>query len=84
MENEEMTNTVKPTFPLRKQNFLIIIIGIVVALLGYVLMTGGGSEDPNVFNEDEIFSFRRITLAPYMCILGYMIVLYGILKKPKA
>ena len=43
-------------------------------------MSGGGSQDPNVFNEEELFSFRRITLAPFMVLLGYGIVLFGIMK----
>ncbi|MED5301881.1 MAG: DUF3098 domain-containing protein [Bacteroidota bacterium] len=55
--------------------------GCLVVLLGFVLMSGGGSDDPNVFNEEELFSFRRITLAPFLVILGYGIVLYGIMKK---
>ena len=65
---------------LNKKNYLLIIVGCLVTLLGFVLMSGGGSDDPNVFNEDELFSFRRITLAPFMVLLGYGIVLYGIMK----
>ena len=44
-------------------------------------MSGGGSEDPNVFNEEELFSFRRITLAPFLVMSGYGFVLFGIMKK---
>ena len=65
---------------LNKKNYYLIIVGCLVILLGFVLMSGGGSDDPNVFNEDELFSFRRITLAPFMVLLGYGIVLYGIMK----
>ena len=64
-----------------KKNYMFIIIGCIVVLLGFVLMSGGGSEDPNVFNEDELFSFRRITLAPFLVISGYGLVLFGIMKK---
>ena len=63
-----------------KKNY-ILFSGCLVVLLGFVLMSGGGSDDPNVFNEEELFSFRRITLAPFLVILGYGIVLYGIMKK---
>ena len=65
---------------LKKKNYLLIIAGCIIVLLGFVLMSGGGSQDPNVFNEEELFSFRRITLAPFMVLLGYGIVLYGIMK----
>ena len=65
---------------LKKENYLLIIAGCIIVLLGFVLMSGGGSLDPNVFNEEELFSFRRITLAPFMVLLGYGIVLYGIMK----
>tara|TARA_B100001173_G_scaffold306553_1_gene313589 strand:- start:936 stop:1169 length:234 start_codon:yes stop_codon:yes gene_type:complete len=65
---------------LKKKNYLLIISGCIIVLLGFVLMSGGGSQDPNVFNEEELFSFRRITLAPFMVLLGYGIVLYGIMK----
>ncbi|MEC8407939.1 MAG: DUF3098 domain-containing protein, partial [Bacteroidota bacterium] len=66
---------------LKRKNYIFIISGCLVVLLGFVLMSGGGSDDPNVFNEEELFSFRRITLAPFLVILGYGIVLYGIMKK---
>lgn len=70
--------------PFKKQNYMILIAGVVLVALGFLLMMGGGSEDPNTFNKEELFSHRRITLAPAMVILGYLVVLYGILKKPKA
>ena len=66
----------------KNKNYMFIVSGCIVAILGFVLMSGGGSEDPNVFNEEELFSFRRITLAPFMVLLGYGIVLFGIMKKP--
>ena len=64
-----------------KKNYVFIIIGCLVVILGFILMSGGGSENPNVFQEEELFSFRRITLAPFMVMLGYGVVLYGIMKK---
>ena len=71
----------KKNMVLKRKNYIFIISGWLVVLLGFVLMSGGGSDDPNVFNEEELFSFRRITLAPFLVILGYGIVLYGIMKK---
>ena len=68
---------------LSKTNYLLIIIGCVVITIGFILMSGGGTEDPELFNEQELFSFRRITLAPFLTILGYMIVLAGVLKRAK-
>ena len=68
---------------LSKENFKYIIIGCVVVIVGFALMSGGGTEDPNTFNEEELFSFRRITLAPFLVMVGYGIVLFGILKRPK-
>ena len=64
-----------------KQNYMLMIIGVVLIIVGYMLMAGGKSEDPNVFNGDEIFSFRRITLAPIVVLLGYAIEVYAIVKK---
>jgi len=69
--------------PLGKQNFKLIIIGLVIVVLGFILMAGGGSEDPNEFLQDELFSFRRITLAPGLVIAGYVFIIYAIMKKEK-
>ena len=71
----------KKNMVLNKKNYLFIILGCVVVILGFVLMSGGGSENPDVFIEEELFSFRRITLAPFLVILGYGLVLFGIMKK---
>ena len=71
----------KTKMVLDKKNYMFIITGCLVVILGFILMSGGGSEDPNVFQEDELFSFRRITLAPFMVMVGYGVVLYGIMKK---
>ena len=71
----------KKNMVLNKKNYLFIILGCVVVILGFVLMSGGGSENPDIFNEEELFSFRRITLAPFLVMLGYGIVLFGIMKK---
>ena len=65
-----------------KINYKILLIGITVIALGFILMSGGGSDDPNVFNED-VFSFRRIRLAPTTVLIGFGITIYAILKNPK-
>jgi preprotein translocase subunit SecG len=73
----------KLTFPFQKANIIIILAGLVVLLIGYMLLSGGGSDDPNVFNADELFSSRRITLAPIVIILGYITVGIGIMFRSK-
>ena len=66
--------------PLTVRNYVLIIAGFVVILIGMVLMTGGGSDDPNVFNYD-MFSWRRITLAPILIVGGFAFEIYAILKR---
>ena len=63
MKKEEQKQEQKHEFLFEKANYIILLIGIAVITLGFILMSGGGSDDPNVFNE-EIFNFRRIRLAP--------------------
>jgi hypothetical protein len=63
-------------------NYKILLIGIAVIALGFILMSGGGSDDPNVFNE-EVFNFRRIRLAPTTVLIGFGITIYSIFKKSK-
>ncbi len=77
-----MENNNKPEFLFDKLNYKVLLLGLAVIALGFILMSGGGSEDPNVFNE-EIFSFRRIRLAPAVVLLGFGITIYSILKNPK-
>lgn len=72
----------KPQFLFDKINYKFLLIGLGVIALGFILMSGGGSEDPNVFNED-IFNFRRIRLAPTTVLIGFGIVIYSIFKKEK-
>ena len=74
----------KSKMTLAKENYKFIILGCVIVVLGFVLMSGGGTDNPNEFNAEELFSFRRITLAPFFVILGYIVVLYGVMKRPKA
>ena len=70
-------------FALAKENYLYLAIGFVIIIIGFLLMMGGGSDDPNVFNGDELFSFRRITLAPIVVLFGFFFEIWAIMKKPK-
>ena len=68
--------------PLTFENYKLMLIGFVIIVIGFILMAGGGSDDPNVFNED-MFNFRRITLAPILVLGGFAFEIYAIMKKPK-
>ena len=70
-------------FALGKENYKLLAIGAVIIAIGFILMSGGRSTDPNVFNGKEIFSFRRITLAPLIVLAGFIFEIWAILKKPK-
>jgi hypothetical protein len=70
-----------PTFT--KKNYIILISGILLIGLGYVLMMGGGSDDPNVFNP-AIFDTRHITVAPIVCLLGFAAIVVSIMWKDKS
>lgn len=72
----------KEEFLFEKNNYKWMLIGLVVIAVGFILMAGGGSEDPEVFNE-EIYNFQRIRLAPTLVLLGFAIEIYAILTKPK-
>jgi hypothetical protein len=74
----------KPTsnFVFKKDNYMWLLISIAFIVVGFLLMSGGGSDDPNVFSE-SIFSDRRITIAPIMVLIGFGIAFYSIMKKPK-
>ncbi len=69
-------------FPFEKENYKLLIIGIVIIFIGFILMIGGGSDDPDIFRYEAIFSFRRITLAPLVTIFGFVFIIYAIMKKP--
>lgn len=68
-------------FIFQKKNYMFMFIGIACITLGFILMSGGGSDDPNVFNED-IYNFRRIRLAPTLVLIGLGIEIYAILLNP--
>ncbi|MFY7670358.1 DUF3098 domain-containing protein [Tenacibaculum sp. MEBiC06402] len=75
-------NSNEPEFLFGKRNYMLMLIGLAVIALGFILMAGGGSDDPNVFNPD-IYSWRRIRLAPTLVIIGLGIEIYAILANPK-
>lgn len=77
-----MENKQKPDFLFESINYKILLIGLAVIGLGFILMSGGGSDDPNVFSED-IFNFRRIRLAPTVVLIGFGVVIYSIFKKER-
>ena len=70
----------KSTFS--KQNYLLFVVGLGLIVLGYILMIGGGSDDPNVFNP-AIFDTQRITIAPMVCVLGFVTIIVAIMWRPK-
>lgn len=72
----------KDDFALPRENYKLLAIGFIIIVVGFLLMLGGKSDDPNVFNED-IFSFRRITLAPIVVLAGFVFEIWAIMKKPK-
>jgi hypothetical protein len=78
-----MSEKKKEGFAFHKLNYTYLIAGTALVVIGLMLMSGGGSDDPNKFNP-EIFSARRITVAPICILAGYITVLLGIMKKPKA
>jgi hypothetical protein len=69
-------------FAFGKENYRLLFIGLAVIMLGFILMIGGGSDDPKVFNP-AIFNFQHITLAPILVLAGYVIEIFAIMKKPK-
>lgn len=71
-----------PDFAFGRENYMLMVAGIVVIIFGFILMSGGGADDPNHFNP-EIFSSRRITVAPILIMLGFIIEIVAILRKTK-
>ena len=66
-----------------KGNFMWMLLGLAVMAIGFILMAGGKSDDPNVFNKDEVYGFRRITLAPIIILAGLVIEIVAIFRRPK-
>lgn len=81
MSTTNNNNTTK--FLFGKENYTLMFIGLGVIILGFILMSGGKSADPKVFNEAEIYSATRITIAPILVIIGLIIEGYAIMRKSK-
>lgn len=74
----------KNRLPLNKVNLWLMLAGVAIVIIGFLLMAGGGSADVNHFDASEVFSFRRITLAPVVVIFGFAFVIYAIMRRPRA
>ncbi len=81
MGEKKRKEATKSRFIFGKKNYKFMFIGLAIIALGFILMAGGGSDDPNIFNPD-IFSFRRIRLAPMLVLIGFGIEIYAILLNP--
>ena len=87
-EQKKQTNTPpvvedESNFPIHKSNYKLLLIGFGIIVLGFILMIGGGSKDPDVFNYDGLFGFQRRTLAPIIVLAGFAFEIYAIMRKPK-
>lgn len=76
----EHDNEVADKMPLGRKNYILILIGLGLIILGFILMSGSGNDDPERFNE-AIFSFRRITLAPILVLAGFVVEIFAIMKR---
>ena len=81
MSNDKKISTANNSL-FGKENFKWMLIGLGVMALGFILMIGGKSADPKVFNDSDVYSFTRITLAPILIISGLLIEIFAIMKKP--
>mgnify|MGYP000973775512 CR=1 FL=1 len=79
--NKETPTTSQNLFG--KENYILMALGLVVLALGFFLMAGGRSDNPNEFNAGEIYSTTRITIAPILIVLGFIIEIFAIMKKSK-
>ncbi len=77
-----MSKKPETDFLFDRSKYILLIAGLLITALGFILMIGGGSDNPNEFSYD-LFSFRRITLAPFLVLLGYGVQIYSIVKKKK-
>ena len=81
--SEKKPVTVNTSSLFDKQNLWLMLLGVGVIAIGILLMVGGSSKDPNAFNYDEVYSATRISVAPVLIIIGLVIEIYAIFKKPK-
>jgi membrane-bound ClpP family serine protease len=82
MAQKNILKTDETGFAIPRENYKLLIIGFVIIIIGFALMSGGRTTDPKVFNA-EIFSFRRIVLAPVIVLTGFIFEIWAIMRKPK-
>ena len=70
-------------FLFQRENYILFGIGLAFIILGFILMTGGGSDDPQIYNE-ELFNSRRIIFSPLLIVIGFVIEVFAILRRPKS
>ncbi len=73
----------KSQFGFQPGNYKLLLIGLAINILGFLLMIGGAASELDEFNKEELFSMRRITIAPMLIVAGYIVILYAIMKKNK-
>jgi len=83
MNNREKTQVPEEHFAVAKKNVMWILSGLLVMVLGYILMIGGGTKDPTQFTGEQMFSFRRIVLAPVLIFTGFVFEIWAIMYKKK-
>jgi len=81
MSHKSETPIKKIEMALHKENYILLAVSFAIIVIGFILMMGGGSDDPEVFNE-AIYSFQRTTLAPLVVLFGFIFAIYAIMKKP--
>ncbi len=85
MSKKEVSKNVLPEkkidMALDKENYILLAISFVIVIVGFILMIGGGSDDPAVFNK-AVYGFQRVTLAPMVVLFGFVFAIYAIMKKP--
>jgi hypothetical protein len=74
----------KHEFAFKPENYRLLLIGLGINILGFILMIGGGTDNPSKFDGDALFSHTRITLAPMLIIAGYIVIIYAIMRKKKS
>ena len=83
MVKEKNVKTIVVNNLFGKENYMWMLAGIVVIIVGFILMAGGKSADPKIFDPKEVYSTTRITIAPLLIIIGFILEIVGIMKKPK-
>lgn len=82
----EKTSDKKPEklvyMPFKKMNYILLVIGLAFLILGFILMIGGGSTDPDVFSE-KMYDFQRLTLSPILIVIGFIIEIFAIMWRKK-